>query len=438
MLLHSLGVALNLKADSLYLYKIVRVQGTDTAWYGLDGDATMEYGNSTGWWIYKSEGEKNQKNVGLQTTKEGDYPVTLVIKEDQLIVSVVIPKPDTKYYAKYADKAGEWNWKLLTEKEGKWLTDTIVYYGGGMNIHSAAEGDGKYFAEIAGVAAKDTAYFSFNPEDSTLVATVVGKYIKPFPVMQIAGQWDMEGENWIVNNMVLAADSLTATYEVSLEKGDYEFKLIKDGKWITKANGGEPYGLHRTWPGVAGVVDEATENLKVTADVAGKYLFTWTFANDSIGITFPDKPEPKLADGYYLVGKFGGVDAWSVEDLSAAKLFAVNPENDKEYQLNITLAVEDSLKVVYVADDVITTWFPAEGDNYGVDANHAGATTIYFRPDYQGGEDWFAGCLYVVPTSTVDIEITNDGVQAIKVLRNGQILIIKGEKTYNALGILVE
>ena len=434
----SLGVALNLKADSLYLYKIVRVQGTDTAWYGLDGDATMEYGNSTGWWIYKSEGEKNQKNVGLQTTKEGDYPVTLVIKEDQLIVSVVIPKPDTKYYAKYADKAGEWNWKLLTEKEGKWLTDTIVYYGGGMNIHSAAEGDGKYFAEIAGVAEKDTAYFSFNPEDSTLVATVVGKYIKPFPVMQIAGQWDMEGENWIVNNMVLAADSLTATYEVSLEKGDYEFKLIKDGKWITKANGGEPYGLHRTWPGVAGVVDEATENLKVTADVAGKYLFTWTFANDSIGITFPNKPEPKLADGYYLVGKFSGVDAWSVEDLSAAKLFAVNPENDKEYQLNITLAVEDSLKVVYVADDVITTWFPAEGDNYGVDANHAGATTIYFRPDYQGGEDWFAGCLYVVPTSTVDIEITNDGVQAIKVLRNGQILIIKGEKTYNALGILVE
>ncbi|MDY6407027.1 MAG: hypothetical protein SPK97_07890, partial [Bacteroidales bacterium] len=434
----SLGVALNLKADSLYLYKIVRVQGTDTAWYGLDGEATMEYGNSTGWYIYKSEGDKNQKNVGLQTTKEAVYPVTLVIKEDQLIVSVVIPKPDTKYYAKYADKAGEWNWKLLTEKEGKWLTDTIVYYGGGMNIHSAAEGDGKYFAEIAGVAAKDTAYFSFNPEDSTLVATVVGKYVKPFPVMQIAGQWDMEGENWIVNNMVLAADSLTATYEVSLEKGDYEFKLIKDGKWITKANGGEPYGLHRTWPGVAGVVDEATENLKVTADVAGKYLFTWTFANDSIGITFPEKPEPKLTDGYYLVGKFSGVDAWSVEDLSAAKLFAVNPENDKEYQLNITLAVEDSLKVVYVADDVITTWFPAEGDNYGVDANHAGATTIYFRPDYQGGEDWFAGCLYVVPTSTVDINITNDGVQAIKVLRNGQILIIKGEKTYNALGILVE
>ena len=434
----SLGVSLNLKADSLYAYKIVRVQGTDTAWYGLDGDATMTFGNSTDWYIYKSEGDKNQKNVGLQTTKEGDYPVTLVIKEDQLIVSVVIPKPDTKYYAKYADKAGEWNWKLLTEKEGNWLTDTIVYYGGGMNIHSAVEGDGKYFAEIAGVAAKDTAYFSFNPEDSTLVATVVGKYIKPFPVMQIAGQWDMEGENWIVNNMVLAADSLTGTYEVSLEKGDYEFKLIKDGKWITKANGGEPYGLHRTWPGVAGVVDEATENLKVTADVAGKYLFTWTFANDSIGITFPEKPEPKLENGYYLVGKFGGVDAWSVEDLSAAKLFAVNPENDKEYQLNITLAVEDSLKVVYVADDVITTWFPAEGDNYGVDANHAGATTIYFRPDYQGGEDWFAGCLYVVPTSTVDIEITNDGVQAIKVLRNGQILIIKGEKTYNALGILVE
>ncbi len=435
----SLGVSLNLKADSLYLYKIVRVQGTDTAWYGLDGDATMEYGNSTGWYIYKSEGEKNQKNVGLQTTKEGDYPVTLVIKEDQLIVSVVIPKPDTKYYAKYADKAGEWNWKLLTEKEGKWLTDTIVYYGGGMNIHSAAEGDGKYFAEIAGVAAKDTAYFSFNPEDSTLVATVVGKYIKPFPVMQIAGQWDMEGENWIVNNMVLAADSLTATYEVSLEKGDYEFKLIKDGKWITKANGGEPYGLHRTWPGVAGVVDEATENLKVTADVSGKYLFTWTFANDSIGITFPDKPDqPEGIGGYYLVGSFNN---WVI---SAAYKFVSNEEAnyDEKILRDVTLAVGDELKVVTINDagDVIRYYPEGADNNYVVDAAHAGVVTVYFTP--WANPDWESfheGGWFFIPSNTgTGIDETADGVKAVKVLRDGQILIIKGEKTYNALGILVE
>ena len=431
--------SLNLKADSLYLYKIVRVQGTDTAWYGLDGEATMEYGKSTGWYIYKSEGDKNQKNVGLQTTKEGDYPVTLVIKEDQLIVSVVIPKPDTKYYAKYADKAGEWNWKLLTEKEGKWLTDTIVYYGGGMNIHSAAEGDGKYFAEIAGVAAKDTAFFTFNPEDSTLVATVVGKYIKPFPVMQIAGQWNMEGENWIVNNMVLAADSLTATYEVSLEKGDYEFKLIKDGKWITKANGGEPYGLHRTWPGVAGVVDEATENLKVTADVAGKYLFTWTFANDSIGITFPDKPDqPEGIGGYYLVGSFNN---WVI---SAAYKFVSNEEAnyDEKILRDVTLAVGDELKVVTINDagDVIRYYPEGADNNYVVDAAHAGVVTVYFTP--WANPDWESfheGGWFFIPSNTgTGIDETADGVKAVKVLRNGQILIIKGEKTYNALGILVE
>ena len=227
--------------------------------------------------------------------------------------------------------------------------------------------------------------------------------------------------------MTLAADSLTATYEVTLEKGEFEFKLIKDGKWLTKANDGQPYGLHRTWPGVAGVVDEATENLKITADVAGKYLFTWTFANDSIGIEFPEKPEPKLKDGYYLVGKLNSVGEWSVDDLSDAKLFAVNPDNDKEYQLNYTFAIGDSIKVVEVKEDEIITWFPAEGANYGIDDHHNGATTVYFRPDYEGGDDWYAKCIYVVPTSTVDIEITNDGVQAIKVLRNGQILIIKGE-----------
>ena len=435
----SLGVSLNLKADSLYLYKIVRVQGTDTAWYGLDGDATMEYGNSTGWWIYKSEGEKNQKNVGLQTTKEGDYPVTLVIKEDQLIVSVVIPKPDTKYYAKYADKAGEWNWKLLTEKEGKWLTDTIVYYGGGMNIHSAAEGDGKYFAEIAGVAAKDTAYFSFNPEDSILVATVVGKYIKPFPVMQIAGQWDIKEEAWVINDMTLAADSLTATYEVTLEKGEFEFKLIKDGKWLTKANDGQPYGLHRTWPGVAGVVDEATENLKITADVAGKYLFTWTFANDSIGITFPDKPDqPEGIGGYYLVGSFNN---WVI---SAAYKFVSNEEAnyDEKILRDVTLAVGDELKVVTINDagDVIRYYPEGADNNYVVDAAHAGVVTVYFTP--WANPDWESfheGGWFFIPSNTgTGIDETADGVKAVKVLRDGQILIIKGEKTYNALGILVE
>lgn len=414
----SLGVALNLKADSLYLYKIVRVQGTDTAWYGLDGDATMEYGNSTGWYIYKSEGEKNQKNVGLQTTKEGDYPVTLVIKEDQLIVSVVIPKPDTKYYAKYADKAGEWNWKLLTEKEGKWLTDTIVYYGGGMNIHSAAEGDGKYFEEIAGVAAKDTAYFSFNPEDSTLVATVVGAYVVPiaedgYYLVGTFNDWTPSAAYMFVANELKPGEFvLTTTLAV-----DDEFKVIKSE------------GGNFTWYPAEG------DNFVVMACYAGEKTMYfnpivqdgWSLLGGHLYMEYTFKP------GYYLVGS---MTSWLPKEQYWFGDYMVS----EEYQLETVLEEGWQIKVAKLeGNGEVYEYFPdGEGTHYTVDAAHAGAVIVYFRN--LGYTEWaaFGGYIYIQPKSPSDIENTTVDGAAVKILRDGQILIIKGEKTYNALGILVE
>lgn len=414
----SLGVALNLKADSLYLYKIVRVQGTDTAWYGLEGDATMEYGNSTGWYIYKSEGDKNQKNVGLQTTKEGDYPVTLVIKEDQLIVSVVIPKPDTKYYAKYADKAGEWNWKLLTEKEGKWLTDTIVYYGGGMNIHSAAEGDGKYFAEIAGVAEKDTAYFSFNPEDSTLVATVVGAYVVPiaedgYYLVGTFNDWTPSAAYMFVANELKPGEFvLTTTLAV-----DDEFKVIKSE------------GGNFTWYPAEG------DNFVVMACYAGEKTMYfnpivqdgWSLLGGHLYMEYTFKP------GYYLVGS---MTSW----LPKEQYWFGDYMLSEEYQLETVLEEGWQIKVAKLeGNGEVYEYFPdGEGTHYTVDAAHAGAVIVYFRN--LGYTEWaaFGGYIYIQPKSPSDIENTTVDGAAVKILRDGQILIIKGEKTYNALGILVE
>ena len=151
--------------------------------------------------------------------------------------------------------------------------------------------------------------------------------------------------------MKLADDQLTATYEVELAKGDYEFKMIKDGAWLTKKNDGQAYGLHREWPGVAGVKDDAAENLKVTADAAGKYTFTWTFANDSIGIAFPEKePEAK----FYITG-----DSALVVDAGLDKEKAWAPgaikSMETSYKLNLKAGVPYMLKVT-----VNGTW---EGEN---------------------------------------------------------------------------
>lgn len=101
-----------------------------------------------------------------------------------------------------------------------------------------------------------------------------------------------------------------------------------------------------------------------------------------------------LVDGYYLIGT---MNDWEIHNITAAHLFAVNPDNDAEYKLTYTLADGDEFKVVAVANNELGAWYPQEGDNYVVDFAHAGERDIYFRPDYQGGADWYAGCIYVVP-----------------------------------------
>ena len=145
-----------------------------------------------------------------------------------------------------------------------------------------------------------------------------------------------------------------------------------------------------------------------------------------------NEPQPIVENGFYLVGS---MNEWTA---AAAYLFTVNPENENEYALDVNLTEGDELKVKKVEAGQPDVWYPGEGDNYVVDANHAGATTMYFQVDYK--EEWaaFGGYFYIVPTSTVDITNTNADVKVVKVLRDGQLLIIKGENTYNAQGAVVK
>lgn len=99
-----------------------------------------------------------------------------------------------------------------------------------------------------------------------------------------------------------------------------------------------------------------------------------------------------IADGYYLIGNING---WDIHNLTVDHLFAVNPDNEAEYVLHYTLAEGNEFKVVSVANNEIAAWYPAEAGNYVVDFAHAGEKDILFRPDYQGGEGWHAGCIYV-------------------------------------------
>lgn len=177
--------------------------------------------------------------------------------------------------------------------------------------------------------------------------------------------------------------------------------------------------------------DKDLYTITSTTPVWGDPGVTGEWSNYSPSVA-PD-PQPVLADGFYLIGKIGGVAGWAITDLKAEQKFAQNQENPGEYMLNVTLAEGDELKVVNVLNNEIATWYPGD-DNFIVTAAYAGEKTVYFRPDGQGGEGWHRGCIYIAPNPATGI--SNNAVEgkAVKMIMDAQLLIIRNGKTYNVQG----
>jgi len=152
-------------------------------------------------------------------------------------------------------------------------------------------------------------------------------------------------------------------------------------------------------------------------DIPSDYYYIWI--------------DPNLYTGYYLLGT---MNEWTP---MREYMFTQNPENDAEYLFTMTLAENDEFKVAYIQDGWWDddSYFPNNGaGNFVVDANHAGEKTIYFRPDYQGGEDWYYNCIFVPANEGSGLDKIISSGKAAKIMRDGQIRIIKGNKTYNLLG----
>ena len=172
----------------------------------------------------------------------------------------------------------------------------------------------------------------------------------------------------------------------------------------------------------AGDIDKQGLTFTITGATTG----TWERVDDPIV-----PPTPSIVDGYYLVGT---ISEWTA---AAKYLFTVNPDNADEYVLHTTLAAGDGIKVVKVANGMLTDWYPdGMGTEYTVDAEHAGKVTIYFRP--AGNADWsaFGGFFYIAVDETTALDAIRSNGQAVKILRNGQLLIIRDGKIYTVHGVV--
>ncbi len=92
--------------------------------------------------------------------------------------------------------------------------------------------------------------------------------------------------------------------------------------------------------------------------------------------------------GYYLVGNF---NSWSPQDNYK---FVANETAAGEYMITVNLAAGDELKAIHFdGDNSTTTYYPSNAINYVV--SETGNYTVYFRPNYNGNDDWYAKCIYL-------------------------------------------
>lgn len=356
----------------------------------------------------------------------------------------------------------------------------------------------------------------------------------PDPTVAIKGGWD----GWAVTTpFELSANKETATVTLVIEEEEtFEFGLEVNSAWT--ANG---VAFTRVNPANE-VVAGSGGNLTLNVDQAGSYTFTWTFATNTLAVTYPtllrkffitgdsafvvnagltvdkkwnpkafkseadsytfknlaagiysikitidgtwdtakgyddlsDKTDAGLTSndgnisfrllepadvtvtytadpavftvtttgsffskeaGYYLIGEFSGVEGWAVENLVAEKKFTETVE-DGQYSLLVTLAVGDLIKVVEVENNAIKTWYG--NTNYEITDAYAGKKIIYFKP--AGDESWeqLDGHIWIGDDPTTALDEVEGGVKAVKRVVNGQLVIEREGKFYNALGAEVK
>ena len=142
---------------------------------------------------------------------------------------------------------------------------------------------------------------------------------------------------------------------------------------------------------------------------AGYMVYTATVEHD--GVTYTDTVREPMA-AFYLIGSPNG---WTLTESFVFTPFGSNGE----YVMQTTLNEGDEIKVAYGTAGMTSTqianenWYPGSAHsmngtgNYVVDADHAGAVTIYFNPN--GNSAWwsFGGYIYIAKDHSIEVQIPN-------------------------------
>lgn len=145
-------------------------------------------------------------------------------------------------------------------------------------------GEAEGTATVRVTIAETAGYFGASADFSVAVTEAA-----PATAVTLKGEW-----NW-GEGLTFEPDAggLTTRATKYLHAGNYDFKLIvgetdpeDEEHWDWRSN---TYKYHRYFTGASGIT-ENLDNMELQADADGDYIFTWTFADNSLSITFPETP----------------------------------------------------------------------------------------------------------------------------------------------------
>ena len=277
---------LTLTANTTYEFKVL----ADGSWLGNNGTITSDVTD----WSFTDAG-----NCKLKTTKSGVYTFTWNNSTKKLSVAypteeVVVEYTYTVVGGSAALFGNTWDPSYTAndmKKEGDvyTLTKTDVTLAAGPVEYKVARehawgtgefptsGNKTFTIETAGVYDVTFTYDG----GSNLTATPTLKQAEEvIPVVSVKGSWD----EWALKALTLADNKLTAAATINIAAGSYKFGVDIDG--VFTANGAT---VSRQSNAIAGLTGN-TGDLTLTADVAGDYVFTWTFETNTLTVTYPELP----------------------------------------------------------------------------------------------------------------------------------------------------
>lgn len=207
-----------------------------------------------------------------------------------------------------------------------------------------------------------------------------------------------------------AADSLTASLTLALAEGTYEFGFKFDGAWTAN-------GANLTREANTTNLAEGTGNMHIAADVAGDYVFTYTYETQILEVVYPDAP---------VVPDTITIDIESevvYTDMVAAQgWWQFMAEND-EYEISISnISTTQAAGVYTVADlDADYTYVFIKADStevhfvdgeFTLTKGEDGSRSIEGVMTGDDGNIYIIKLVFTIPTpqTTVNVEIPNWGI----------------------------